>query len=223
MALDQFQQRWLAQDNKIEHVLRVSEDLRLRIDVGGPRVALRWFRLGALAEVLVGVVCVLWTGSFIRTHFAELQFVLPAAALHVWLVAAIVIAVTRIVRASSIDYDAPVLEIQRRIEALHVFSMRAMRLLFVFGVAIWVVPFGIVAAQSWFGIDLYARVDGSVLLIIFAATVALGLAALAICAHCDDRLHRSPRLREIARGLSGRNLTAARERLAKLATFEREE
>jgi hypothetical protein len=77
--------------------------------------------------------------------------VIPAMALHLWLIVAVAIAVVRFVRAGVISYDAPVLEIQRRIEALRVFTMRSLHLLFVLGVAVWVVPFSIVALRSWFG------------------------------------------------------------------------
>jgi len=70
---------------------------------------------------------------------------------------------------------------------------------------------------------LYALVGGGALLAILAGTVVLGLVVLKVCALCANRLDRSPRLQRIARALSGHNLTAAQDQLAKLAAFERGE
>jgi len=223
MTLDDFQKHWLAQDHKIDEVLRINKQLQLRAGLAAPRSSLKWLRAGALFEILFGVLCLFWTGSFIHAHITELRFALPAAALHLWLVATVATQVARFIRAGAIEYDAPILEIQGQIEALRVLTLRSLRWLFVFGVPIWVVPFTIVAARAWFGIDVYAWVGGAVLLATLAASVVLGLAVLAVCRLCAKRLDRSPRMRQIVRSLSGHNLTAAQEQLAKLAAFERGE
>ena len=223
MTLDQFQERWLAQDRRIEEAPSIGKRLQLRAELTAPRAALQWSRFGALFEILCGALCVLWTGTFIYAHFSELRFVSPAVALLLWFMATTAAAIARFVRTGAIDYDAPVLDIQRQLEALRVFTLRSLRLLFVFGVPTWGVPFGIVAAQAWLGIDLYAWIDGGVLLAVFAATVALGLVFQAVCAVCATRLDRSPWLRQIARSLSGYSLAAAEDQLAKLAAFEHAE
>jgi hypothetical protein len=215
--------RWLAQDRRIEEVLSVNKNLRLRAALATPRASLQRWRFGALFEILCGVSCAPRTGSFIYAHLTELRFVLPAGAMHLWLLGTVVTAVIRFVRAGAIDYDAPVLELQRQLEALRVFTLRSLRLMFAFGVPILGVPFSIVAAQAWLGIDAYALIDSGVLLAMFAASVVLGLgflAVCAVCALCASRLHRSPRLRRIARSLSGYNLAVAEAQLAKLAALE---
>jgi hypothetical protein len=222
MVLDDMQKRWLAQNARIDEVVRINKQLQLRAELAAPRSSLRWSRFGDLFEILSGVLCLLWTGAFIHAHLNELRFVLPAVALHLWVVGAVATAVVRLVRAGAIRYDAPVLEIQRRIEALRAFTMRSLRWLFVFGVAIWAVPFSIVVLRSWFGIDLYSLVSGDVLLMVFSGSVVLALAVMKICALCAARLDRSPRLQQLARALAGYNLVAAQDQLAKLAAFERE-
>jgi hypothetical protein len=222
MVLDDFQKHWLAQDARIDEVLRINKQLRLRAELAAPRSSLKWSRLGDLFGILSGVLCLLWTGAFIHAHFTELRFVVPAVALHLWLVGAVAAGVVRFVRAGAISCDAPILEMQHRIEALRVFTMRSLRLLFVFGVAIWVVPFSIVALRSWFGVDLYSLVGREVLLMAFSGSVVLALAVMKICALCAARLDRSPRLQQLARTLAGYNLVAAQDRLVKIAAFERE-
>ena len=42
-----------------------------------------------------------------------------------------------------------------------------------------------------------------------------------LCRRLAHRLERSPRLRQVVRGLAGHNLTAAQDQLARLAAFER--
>jgi hypothetical protein len=134
----------------------------------------------------------------------------------------VAIAVVQFVRAGAISYGAPVLEIQCQIEALRVFTIRSLRLLFVFGVAVWVVPFSIVVLRSLFGVDLYAVVSWEVLLVTFLANAFLALGMVKVCALCAARWDSSPRMQRVARSFAGYNLVAAQDQLAKLVSFERE-
>jgi hypothetical protein len=221
MELDDFQKRWLAQDQRIEQALRINKRLWLLAELAGPRRSLRWLRVGALFNILFGALSLIWTGSFLHAHFAELRFVVPAAALHLWLVGAVATTVAQFIKAGAIEYDAPVVEIQRRLEALRALTLRSTQILFLFGVPIWFVPFCIVAMRSWFGIDLYSWFGGRVLLEGVVGSAVLGLALVGICRHYAGRIDRSPRLRRLVRGIAGHNLTVAEDQLAKLAAFER--
>jgi hypothetical protein len=69
--------------------VRINKRLMLDAALAAPRSALRWSRFGDLIEALIAVLCLLWTGAFIHAHFAELRFVAPAMALHLWLVSAV--------------------------------------------------------------------------------------------------------------------------------------
>ena len=184
---------------------------------------MKWLRIGALFNILLGALFVLCTGTFIRNHLAEPRFVVPAVALHLWLVGSLATTVAQFIRAGAIDYDAPVVAIQRQMEALRALTLRSLQVLFLFGVPIWFVPFCIVAMRSWFGVDLYAWFGGGVLLAGVVGSVALALAVMGLCRRYADRIDRSPRLRQLARGLAGHNLTAAQDQIARLAAFERED
>jgi hypothetical protein len=227
MTLDDLQQQWLAHELRLERRLdelaRTNRQLHLAMELKAPRSYLRWSQAGDLLEMLLGVPFIAWTGSFLGTHFAEMRFWLPALALHAWFVATFAVATARFARKATIQYDAPVLEIQRQLEKLRMFALRALRLLFVSGVIVWSVPFPIVSARSWFGLDLYALLGGQALLGWLAVSVALALLTLAICVACSSRLDRWPRLRRVVRNLAGYSLQAAEKRLARLAELEKEE
>jgi hypothetical protein len=222
MQLDDFQQRWLAQDQRIEKLELATRALQLDAELATPRRQLRWSRIGDALEILLGAAFVLWTGTFMGIHRAEMQFVIPAAVLHLWGIATIGTAVARFYRTGAIDYAAPVVEIQRRLEAVRVFTLRSLRALFLFGVVVWGVPFAIVALRAWLGLDLYALLGTEALFGLLVANGALALLLAIIVNRLSARLDRLPRLQKLVRALAGYNLTAAEDRLATIAAFERE-
>lgn len=225
MELDDFKERWLSQDRKIEEILRINQRLQLRAQLTGPRVWLRWFRFGALFEILLGVLCLSGSGSFIYKHFGEPRFLVPAVALHLWLVGTTGTAIARYVRAQLIDYSAPVLAIQRQVEALRLFTVRSLRLLFVTGCVVWGAPIAIVACRAVVGIDLYALVGARILIEYTMGSAAFGLAVVKLCtlwALWVERPGSPTWLRGSARVFSGYSLNRAADQLLKIQAFERE-
>jgi hypothetical protein len=220
MTLDDLQQQWLAQDKRIDEVVQFTRQLRLERALGKPRRSLRWSQAEDVVEVLSGLIFLPWTGQFLFTHLGEPRFWLPAAALHAWFVAVVAVAVARFALKARVHYDAPVLQIQRQLTRLRVFTLRALRLTFVTGVIVWGAPIAIVAARSWLGLDLYALLGFNTVIDLLGATAILALGFPAICAFCENRLQHSPRLQMLARNLAGYNLRVAEDQLAKLAELE---
>jgi hypothetical protein len=220
LGLDDLQQRWLAQDRRLEQALRINRRLWLRAELARPRRALRWLRAGALANLALCAAFLLWNGSFLAAHIREPRFAVPAAALHLWLIAAFATTVARFARAGSIEYDAPVVEIQRRLAALRRLTVRSTLFLFLFGVPIWWVPFGIVALRSWLGVDLYRVVGTTALLESLAGSIVLAAGCMLLCRLLAPRAQTSPVLRRLIRDLAGRSLAAAENQLAEIAAFE---
>lgn len=225
MELDDFKECWLSQDRKIDEILRINQRLQLRAQLAGPRVWLRWFRFGALFEILLGLLCLSGSGSFIYKHFGELRFLVPAIALHLWLVGTTGTAIARYVRAQLIDYSATVLAIQRDVEALRLFTVRSLRLLFVSGCIVWVVPFAIIASRALLGIDLYALFGTRVLVEYTIGSAAFGMAVIKLCtlwALWVERPGSPIWLRASARVFSGYSLNRAVDQLQKIKAFEQE-
>jgi hypothetical protein len=222
MTLDEFQSRWRAQDDKIEHLIRINTALQLRAALAKTRSSMRGSGWGNVFEILCGLAFLSWTGQFIYANLADLRFVIPAAALHLWGIGATGTALAQLWRATTIDYDAPVVEIQHQVESLRLFALRAIQILLVVGIPIWCVPFGIVAFRSWLGIDLYAAIQGDILAIIFAACVILAFAVWKVCHSLTTRPPGSPRLQHLARTLAGHHIAAAQSQLQQLAAFRLE-
>jgi hypothetical protein len=225
VELDDFKERWLSQERKIEEILRINQRLQLRVQLRGPRAWMRWFRFGALLEILLGLLWLSWTGSFIYRVFGEPRFLLPAVALQLWLIGTTGTAIARYARAELIDYGAPVLEIQRQVGALRLFTLRSLRLVFVFGVPVWGVAVPILALRAVLGIDLYAIVGARNLILYTLGNLALGLAVVRLCtlwALWAERPGSPTWLRGSARVFSGYSLNAAADQLQKIQDFERE-
>lgn len=221
LPLDEFQQRWLAQDRKLDQALRINARLWQRAEMAAPRAAVSWLRAGVVFNLVLGGLCLLWTGSFIHAHIGEWQLVVPAVALHAWLVAAIATTVVELVRTRGIDYDAPIVTIQGRLESLRAFKLRALRPLFLTGVPVFTVPFLVVAFESWFGVDLTRVFGATLLLAAFATTAVFGVAVVWACGLITQRFAGAPALERLVRGLAGYNLAQAETRLADLADFQR--
>lgn len=223
MSLDELQQQWAAQGHRIESLLRINAQLMQQQTLRPVRASLLWSRVGDLAEIVLAALCLLATAAFIRAHIAEPRFWLPAAALHLWLIAAAALAVRRFVAKASVRYDAPVLAIQRQLQESQAFALRALRVLFVSGLVVWGAPFWIVAARAWLDWDLYAGPGPKALLAVLGASLGLAGLTLALCAYLAPRLSRLPALQGFTRALAGHSLKLAQERLEKLARLGEED
>jgi hypothetical protein len=217
MSLDDLQQLWAAQAGRIDELIRLNRQLLLEQAV---RPSLRRSRAGDVFEAVLALLCLLCTGSFIHAHFAEARFWVPGAAMHLWFIAVLVVAIVRFVRKGEVHYEAPVLVVQQQLAASQAFALQALRPLFVFGLLVWGAPFWIVAARAWFGWDVYAWPGPQAILYVFGTTVLLGMLMLAICAYLAPRLSRMPILQRFVRDLAGYNLKVAQQRLQKLGRLD---
>jgi hypothetical protein len=219
--LDMWQQRWQAQDAKLDQALRINARLLQRSEMAAPRASLRWLRFGSVFNILLGALFMLWTGSFISSNWGEWSLVLAVAPLHLWLMAATATTVLELVLASGIDYDAPIVQIQSRLAAIRVANLRALRWLFVTGVPVWTVSLIVLLFQALFGVDLVEKVGAGMVLALFLGHLALGYAIVAFGRWVHARFADSPGMRDLVDGLAGYNLQQAEQRLGRFAAFER--
>lgn len=220
MSRDDLQQVWQAQSQEREERLPLTPPLQLLAILQGPHASLRASQAEDVLEAALALVGLAGTGAFLYAHKEEPRFEIPAAALHAWLVAVIAVAVARFVRKAVLRYDTPVLVLQRQLQSLQAFTLRAQRALFVSGCLVWGAPCCIVLARAFLGWDLYQWPGLMVLLSLLAATGLLALTTLIVCAYLATRLPHSPRLQQLARNLAGYNLMRAQERLAQLSRYE---
>jgi hypothetical protein len=124
--------------------------------------------------------------------------------------------------AARLEYDRPVLAIQRAVERARLVEYRATKWALLGGVVIWL-PALLVGFEAITGVDALARVDLRWLL----ANLGFGLAILAI-GHALSRRHveradLGPLARWLVDAASGRSLRSADAHLTELARFERED
>jgi len=219
MELDDIKQRLEHLDGKLDATLRLNRsvlDSRVLDKVDRALRRLGWV-LGL--ELALGVATVLLTGSFVADHVRQLRFLVPGLVLHIFVIAQIGMLVRHAVATRQIDFGAPIVEIQRRIETLRVSMIRTTMWTLLLAPLLWP-PLLIVALKGFLGIDAYVVLGAPYL----AANLALGLAVIAIGLLVSrlfaDRLSGSPIVRHLMRDLAGTNLAAAQGFLASLSRFE---
>lgn len=220
MELDDLQHSWRSQDDRIDEILRIGRRLQLNTELRGPRAALKRFKAAALLEIVLGIVCVMWSGSFIHAHAGEPRLAASAASLYLWLIGAAALALIRYLRAGAIEYGAPVIQIQQQVERLRVFTLRSLRVLFIGGVPVWTLAFPIMLIRSGLGVDLAAALPGPVLGGMFAFGAACAFFIIKLGDLLAAQFGLPAWLAAFARALSARELVRAQDQLARLAAFE---
>lgn len=221
MDIEDLQSRWADQDRKLDASIRLNARLVRESVLGKAATAMTrlWWLL--LAELLVDLVAVLWLGSFIAEHLAEARFLLPAAALHLYVIALAGLCVHQMVAIRGIDYGAQVVEIQKRLESLRVQRLRTTKLVLLTAPLVWT-PLFVVTLKGFVGLDAYVLFS----LAWLAANVAFGAALISLAVWVSkryaDRMERSPLLQRLMKDLAGYNLNAATGFLDSLARFEEE-
>jgi hypothetical protein len=221
VELDDLKTQWERLDGRLDASVRLNRRaLQGRVL---DRAATAVGRLGwALAvELALDVVAVLLTGSFLGDHLREARFLVPAVALHAFVIAHIVILGRQIAATRRIDFAAPLVVIQKRVAALGVARARTTLATLVLAPLLWT-PLFVVALKA-FGVDAYAVLGIPYL----AANVAVGVlvlaAAIVVSRRHGDCTTGRPILATVMRSLSGVSLRSATAHLDAVARFESED
>lgn len=222
MELDALKQSWQDHDRKLDANLRLNTVRLYNVTLGKAGTALR--RLSRLLKVglFFDALILVGLGSFMADHVTEPRFLVPALALHLFVLLLAIDGGRQVVAIGSLDIGQPIVEIQKRMESLRLQRLRALRLVLLFSPLIWI-PMLIVALKGLLGVDAYAIFDHGWL----AANVLFGLAVIPLAVWLSrryaDRMQRSPMVQRLLRDLAGYNLNAATAYLGTLERFEREE
>jgi hypothetical protein len=221
MDLDDLKQLWEEQDKKLDTVLTLRSYRLHAAALGKAETAMKRLTWILWIELILNVGAALCMGSFIADHVTEPRFLLPAAVLHLFVIALLGSGIHQLVAIGSLDFGAPVLAIQKRLESLRYQRLRATMLTLLASPLLWI-PMLIVAMKGLLGLDAYAILPADWLI----GNVLFGLAviplAIWIARRYADRMERSPLLQRLLRDLAGYNLNAAAGFLSKLARFEEE-
>ena len=221
MELDNLKRTWEAYDRKLEAILQLNRRALRDALLGKTAAALGRLSRWLWIELACLLVAILWLGSFVWEQSGEPRFLFPAATLHVGTVLLAVLCVRQMVGITAIDHGAPLVEIQRRLEALRVQRIRTSQWTLLLAPLAWT-PLLIVLAKGLLAVDIYAVTSVSWLV----SNVLFGVLVVAtgvwIGRRYADRLKRSTLARRLLRELGGQNLTAARGFLRSLEQFEEE-
>jgi serine/threonine-protein kinase len=218
MDLDALKARWLEQDRKLDAAVRLNERLLREVVLGKADTALKRLSRFVWVEVLLNAGGTLMLGRFIVDHLAEPRFLIPALALQLGLIALIVAGARQLAALAGIDYDAPVVDIQRRLASLRAERIGTMKWSLLLAPLAWV-PLFVVGMKGFFAVDVYATFSTAWL----AANLVVGVlvipAGVWASRRYADRAGRWPLVRRLLRDVGGQNLAAARGFLDSLSQF----
>jgi len=177
MEMDELKAAWGALGERLQRQGVALRQLRDARALDGLRARLRLFTAGQVAQLVIGSLIVLWAGGYWWRHLDEPHLVAYGVAIHLYGLALLIVAAAQLTRVLQIDYQQPLLEVQRRLLALRRLRVASERALLLVGCVIWV-PFLFVALRA-IRIDVWVSRPAVVLgNLAFGIMLALVLAVL---------------------------------------------
>jgi hypothetical protein len=218
VELEEIKTLWAAGNEKHEASARLNRSLLQRWNLRKVDTSLKWRARSIGIELLGGACAMFLLGSFAADHILELRFAAPAIALGVYAIALIIANARQLAAVNAVDFDEPVVAIQKRLARLRIARIRTIAWTLLFAPLMWV-PLLVVAARAVFGVDVYAA--GGLWLL---ANLLFGLAVIPIAigtAHLlAARSTKSRGLRSLGDLIAGRTLASALESLDSVVRFE---
>ena len=217
-TIDDLRTAWQALDRKLErqHALALYQfkDTKLAKLRGGFRPLVT----GQIIQTTLGLMLAFFAGSFWFDHIGTLHLMIYGLSLHAFGVMMMVFGIRDLALIHAIDYDAPVLAIQKQLAALRAWRLRAGIWFTVAGCLIWVplifVLFYLIGADVW--VHQRAIVYWNVASSFFCLGIAYGIVWWS----------RRPGQERLAKHLkdssAGKCVTRAHEMLAEIERFERD-
>lgn len=222
MELEDLKRRWEDHDRKLAASIRLNtrllrESVLAKADTALKRLSrLLWF------ELVMNLLAVLLLGSFLGNHASEVRFLIPALGLHLCAIALVIASARQLVAIKTLDYSAPIVVIQKRLESLRVERIRATKLTLLLSPLLWT-PLLIVTLKGFFGVDAYATLGAAFLIANLFFGLLVILLAVWISSRYAARMERSLLVQRLMWVLAGKSLTSAAGFLSSLSQFEKEE
>lgn len=218
MELDDLKARWQDLDRKLDATLHLNTRLVRNSMLGRTESALRNLTWITSASIAMTFLVLLAIGSFLADHILEVRFAAPALVLHISAIAMFAASIHELVTLRSVDYSAPVVSLQKKIETVRVSRIATTKWVFWLAPLLWL-PMLIVFLKAILGIDLYAIASPAWLISNFVFGVLFLVAMIWIARHVPVQ---SPFMQRLLDDIAGRNVTRARAALEDVAAFERD-
>lgn len=219
MELDEMKRLWAQSNGRLEASMHLNVLLLQQWNLRKTDTLLKRLQLGISIELIVNVAVIVFLGFFASRHFREPQFAIPAAMLYLYEIAIVVANARQLATIASMDYDEPVVAIQKKLQGLRLARIRTTLGTLLFAPLMWL-PILIVGMLGVFDVDVYAFASPAWL----AANVLFGLAviplAIFLARRYGPRLARWSAMRRLADAIAGNTLTAALESLDSIRRFE---
>jgi hypothetical protein len=222
MTIDELRTEWVALDAKVTRGMKLQAAALREQGLGRVGAALRGTAGATLLQLLLNVVVVVWLGNFLWEHRDAPRFLAPALALDVGAIALIVLQARQLATILGLDYGAPIVTIQRRLEELRLSRIATTKWVVLLAPLLWT-PLLIVALEGFLGVDAFASLSATWLW----ANLLFGVAAIPVLLGAARRakahVPRSPFLRAILDDIAGRSLVRAKAFLGEIERFGAEE
>jgi len=222
MELDDLKRHWEDQERKLDASLRLNARLLNDSVLAKAETATKGLTRLLWIELVMNLAAALLNGSFLANHISEARFVIPAACLHLGVIALLAASIRQLVAIGMLDYAAPIVVIQKRLESLRVERIRATKLTLLCSPLLWT-PLLIVALKGLFGVDSYATLGAAFLIANLVFGVLVILLAVWTSRRYAARMGRSPLVQRLMRNLAGHSLSAAAGFLSSISRFEKDE
>ena len=221
MNVDELKTQLADYDQKLDRSLRLNARLLHESGLQRASSTLRGLSRALVVELVGNAVGVALLGNFLGNHWGDPKFVVPAILLDLCAILLVVTGARQLAALHGIDYGAPILAIQKKLETLRAARIRTIQWTLILSPLLWT-PLLIVALKGFFGVDAYAF--GAAFL---ASNLLFGLAFLVfmvwVSRRYADRMQRSPAIRRLMDSIAGRSLNTAMAFLESLSRLERED
>jgi hypothetical protein len=221
MEIDEIRNLWAQSNRKLEASMRLNTKLLQQSNLRKADTLLKQLSRGITFELIVNLIGVAILGGFAAHYVHEPRFLIPAVALDLYAIAIVAAGVRQLAEINTVDYDEPVIAIQRKLAGLRLMRIRTTLWTLLFAPLMWV-PLLIVAMRGLFGVDVYAAGSGWLV-----ANALFGLAviplAIFMAKRYGARIASSTPMRTLADGIAGRSLAAALDYLDAIRRFEEED
>ena len=216
MELDELKTAWQALDRHMQRQSTLNQHLFVERKLDKVSSGLRWFYWGKIVQILFGDALIYFGVIGTMRYLTVPHLLVCTVFMLAYGLLIVVLGGVTLGRISRIDYTAPVLEIQKRVGALHRFHMIANRCAGLPWWFLWIAIF-VLEVKANLGVDLVVNAPEFVGVSIAIGVIGL-LATVWFYRRARDRQHPDrPGTLENA----PRSLREAKNALDEIARFER--
>lgn len=217
MELDDLKASWHKLERRVEELTAINRRLMTDTVIRKARWRLAPVVAGAVANIIIGAFFAVVAGSFWSAHLDSPPVLIAGIALHALSILFIVIGIGRLALARQIDFNRPVLEIQRSLASLQKWEAWSFHAAWV-GVCLLAMAVMIAFAVATLGPGFWERAPGY-LLANLLVWFAIGLAPPLL--HAWSRRHHGRLAARMDAFLTSHSIARARAVIDEIDEFAR--